>query len=153
MQKITPCLWFDGKALEAAEFYVSIFPSSAISRVDRYLEGSPGTPGTVMTVEFSLKGEKFLALNGGPEFKFTPAVSFIVDCETQGEVDHYWARLTEGGEEVQCGWLTDRYGVSWQVTPNVLNKLLTGPDRARAQRVFTAMLGMKKLVIAALLDA
>lgn len=148
---ITPFLWFDHQAEEAAAFYTSIFPNSKILKVSRYGEAGPGPAGTAMTVEFALSGQKFVALNGGPVYKFTPAVSFDVSCQTQDEVDYYWQRLTsDGGAEVQCGWLTDKFGLSWQIVPRVLLELLSSPDAAKAQRVVAAMLGMKKLVIAEL---
>lgn len=153
MQKVSPSLWFDNQAEEAAAFYVSIFKNSEITGVNRYLEGSPGIAGSVMTVEFVLDGEPFTAINGGPVFTFTPAVSFIVSCDTQEEVDYYWRKLTEGGEEGQCGWLTDKYGVSWQIVPNALREVLGGPDPAASQRAYTAMLKMKKLDIAQLESA
>ena len=150
MQKISYCLWFDGKAEEAAKFYVSNFRDSRIVNTARYLEGSPGTAGSVMTVEFILDGERFLALNGGPQYEFTPAISFVVTCDTQEEIDNIWQKLSQGGREVQCGWLTDRFGVSWQVVPAALAEMVDSNDRAAAQRAFSAMLGMKKLDIAAL---
>jgi predicted 3-demethylubiquinone-9 3-methyltransferase (glyoxalase superfamily) len=152
-QKITPFLWFDGQAEEAAKFYVSILPNSRILNVARYAEGGPGQPGSVLTVEFELDGLKFVALNGGPEYKFTPAVSFQINCATQDEVDRLWEKLCDGGQEVQCGWLTDRYGVSWQVTPTVLGELLGDPDPVKAGRVMAAMMPMKKLDIGALRKA
>lgn len=156
MQKITPCLWFDGQAENAARFYVSLFPNSRINRVLRYSDagreqhGQP--PGTVMTVAFELDGRTFTALNGGPMFKFTEAVSFIVDCATQDEVDYYWNKLGEGGEPAaqQCGWLKDRYGLSWQIVPRRLLELLSDPDPETAGRVMQAMMSMKKIDIAAL---
>ncbi len=150
MQKITPFLWFDGQAEEAARFYVSVFRNSRLVKTNRYLEGSPGIPGSVMTVEFILDGVEFVALNGGPQFKFTPAISFFANCETQEEVDRLWQELSAGGQEVQCGWLTDKFGVSWQIVPAVMLDMLSSADTAAAQRAFTAMLGMKKLDIAAL---
>ena len=150
MQKITPFLWFDGKAEEAARFYVSVFKNSKILSVSRYGEAGPGTQGSVMTVAFELDGEKFVALNGGPNYAFSPAVSFVVDCETQQEVDHYWERLSEGGEEVQCGWLKDKYGLSWQIVPTVLPELLQDKDPEERKRVMAAMLKMVKLDIEAL---
>ncbi len=149
-QKITPFLWFDGQAEDAAKLYVSIFPNSRILNVARYAEGGPGKPGSVLTVEFELDGQKFVALNGGPEYKFTPAVSFQINCDTQAEIDRLWTKLCEGGQEVQCGWLTDRFGVSWQVTPTVLGELLGDSDPVKAGRVMAAMMPMKKLDIAAL---
>jgi predicted 3-demethylubiquinone-9 3-methyltransferase (glyoxalase superfamily) len=150
MQSIEPCLWFDSEGEEAATFYVSIFKDSRIVETARYPEGSPGTPGTVMTVRFVLDGQTFLALNGGPGFAFSPAISLVVHCETQAEVDRFWERLSEGGEEGQCGWLTDRFGVSWQIVPNALATMMSAGDAAATQRAFTAMLQMKKLDIALL---
>ena len=150
MQKIGPCLWFDHQAEEAADFYVSVFPISRILSKTRYVEGLPQQVGSVMTVAFVLDGEGFIALNGGPMFQFTPAVSFAIRCETQAEVDHYWRRLTEGGAEGQCGWLTDRYGVSWQVVPTMLIAMLERGEAAASKRAVAAMLQMKKLDIAAL---
>ena len=147
MQHITPFLWFDTEAEEAANFYVSVFPNSTIGAVARYGEAGPGEAGSVMTVEFELNGLRFVALNGSPEFKFTEAVSFVINCETQEEVDDYWAKLSEGGEEGPCGWLKDRYGLSWQVVPKVLVELLKDPDPAKAQRVMGAMLQMGKIEI------
>ncbi|MER7505035.1 VOC family protein [Nonomuraea pusilla] len=154
MQKITTFLWFDDQAEEAAEFYTSLFADSRVVDVQRYGEAGPGPEGTAMLVTFELAGQRFLALNGGPHFRFTEAVSLYVDCESQEEVDELWARLTEGGgEESQCGWLKDRYGLSWQIVPRVLGELMSDPDRARAGRVTQAMLGMKKIEIQGLLDA
>jgi predicted 3-demethylubiquinone-9 3-methyltransferase (glyoxalase superfamily) len=157
MQKITPFLWYDDKAEEAANFYVSIFKNSKIGGITRYdEEGSKaaGRPkGTVMTIEFQLEGQEFVALNGGPHFKFTEAVSFVVNCETQEEVDEFWKKLSDGGEEVQCGWLKDKYGLSWQVVPTVLPKMLQDKDAAKAQRVMKAMLQMKKIDIPTLKQA
>jgi predicted 3-demethylubiquinone-9 3-methyltransferase (glyoxalase superfamily) len=148
MQKITPWLWFDTEAEDAAALYTSVFPNSRVVDVTRYGEAGPRPAGTIMTVEFELDGQTFFALNGGPEFTFTEAVSFQVACETQEEVDWYWRKLTEsGGEEGQCGWLKDRFGLSWQIVPEVLPKLLDDPDRERSQRVMSAMLEMKKLDI------
>jgi predicted 3-demethylubiquinone-9 3-methyltransferase (glyoxalase superfamily) len=147
MQKITPCLWFDGRAEEAADFYVSVFKNSRIVSTTYFPEGSPRPAGSVMTVEFVLDGEEYLALDGGPEFTFSPAVSFMAHCDTQEEVDELWEKLTDGGQEGQCGWLTDKFGVSWQVVPRALNGLLGGSDAAAARRAVTAMLGMKKLDI------
>jgi predicted 3-demethylubiquinone-9 3-methyltransferase (glyoxalase superfamily) len=149
-QRIVPNLWFDGQAEQAAEFYTSIFPSSRILGTTRYGEAGPGEPGTVMTVEWELDGQRFVGINGGPEFTFSPAVSLQVDCADQDEVDHYWARLTDGGTEVQCGWLTDRFGVSWQVVPVGMGDLFADADPERARRAMEAMLGMKKLDVAAL---
>jgi predicted 3-demethylubiquinone-9 3-methyltransferase (glyoxalase superfamily) len=150
MQKITPFLWFDGKAEEAARFYASVFKNSKMLSVSRYGEAGPGPQGSVMTVAFELDGEKFVALNGGPTYTFSPAVSFVVNCETQQEVDHYWERLSEGGEEVQCGWLKDKYGLSWQIVPTVLPELLQDKDPEKRKRVMAAMLKMVKLDIEAL---
>jgi predicted 3-demethylubiquinone-9 3-methyltransferase (glyoxalase superfamily) len=153
MTKLTPCLWFDTQGEEAAEFYTSIFENSRILDVSRYGEAGPRPAGTVMTVTFELDGQKFLALNGGPEFTFNEAISYQIDCRTQEEVDHYWERLTDGGEEGPCGWLKDRFGVSWQVVPSRLSELLAHPDAATSQRVMGAMLQMRKIDIAALEDA
>jgi len=150
---ITPCLWFDTDGEEAARFYVSIFPDSEITNVSRYGEGGPRPAGTVLTVEFLLDGHPFTALNGGPEFTFDEAISFMIPCTDQTEVDYYWDRLTEGGEEGPCGWLKDKFGVSWQVVPEALVELLTDPDPGRAQRAMKAMMGMKKLDVAALREA
>ena len=150
MQKLSYCLWFDGKAEEAARLYVSAFKDSRIVNTARYLEGSPGTPGSVMTVEFILNGERFLALNGGPQFAFTPAISIVANCDTQAEIDDLWEKLSREGQEAQCGWLTDKFGVSWQVVPTALGEMMSSTDKAAAQRAFSAMLGMKKLDIAAL---
>ncbi|HEV2423880.1 MAG TPA: VOC family protein [Terriglobia bacterium] len=145
MQKINPFLWFDNRAEEAANFYTSIFKNSQIRTVARYPEGSPGPAGTVMTVTFELDGQTFIALNGGPVFKFTEAISFFVNCETQEEVDQLWSRLSDGGEESRCGWLKDRFGVSWQIIPKALGEMLQDKDAARAKRVVQAMLQMKKI--------
>src|SRR5574338_35089 len=153
MDKPYPCLWFNGQAEEAARFYVSVFKNSRIVATSYFPEGLPRPPGSVMTVNFVLDGQKFLALNGGPEFQFSPAVSFVVSCDTQGEVDTLWSRLTEGGMEVQCGWLTDKYGISWQIVPKALPAMLTSTDKAAARRAAAAMMGMKKLDIAALKQA
>jgi predicted 3-demethylubiquinone-9 3-methyltransferase (glyoxalase superfamily) len=147
MQKITPCLWFDTEGEEAATFYTSVFPNSRIVDIARYGSAGPRPEGTVMTVSFELDGEKFIALNGGPDFTFNEAVSFEVSCETQEEVDRFWSTLSEGGEEGPCGWLKDKFGVSWQIIPTVLLQLLADPDRGKAQRVMQAMLGMKKIEI------
>jgi predicted 3-demethylubiquinone-9 3-methyltransferase (glyoxalase superfamily) len=150
VQKITPFLWFDTQAEEAAGFYTSIFPNSKITKVVRYGEAGPGPAGSAMTVAFELEGQKFVGLNGGPHFKFTEAVSFVVNCETQAEVDAYWNALSAGGAEVQCGWIKDKFGLSWQIVPNVLPELLNDPGPEKSQRVMKAMLAMKKLDIAAL---
>ncbi|MFI7328835.1 VOC family protein [Streptomyces rubiginosohelvolus] len=154
MQKITPCLWFDGQAKEAAEHYVAIFGGdSRIGDITYFGEGAPGEPGSVLTVDFRLGGQDFIGLNGGPQFPFTEAISLSVDCADQAEVDRFWYALSEGGEEGQCGWLKDKFGVSWQVIPNELQQLVTGPDKERAQRATQAMLGMTKLDVQALRDA
>ena len=150
MQKITPCLWFDTDGEEAAEFYTSIFPNSRIVEVTRYGSAGPRAEGSVMTVNFELDGQRFIALNGGPDFKFNEAISLEVDCETQDEVDSYWSALTEGGEEGPCGWLKDKYGVSWQIVPKILTELISDPDQEKAQRVMAAMLKMRKIEIAEL---
>lgn len=150
MPPIVTCLWFDTDGLAAAELYASVFPDGKIIGTSRYTEAGPGPAGSVMTVEFEIGGSRFLALNGGPQFTFTEAISFQVMCATQAEVDYYWARLSEGGQENVCGWLKDRFGVSWQIVPEVLPRLLVGEDRARAQRVTRAMFGMTKLDIAVL---
>ena len=150
MRPIVPNLWFDTEAEQAAEFYVSVFPDSRIVSTARYPEGAPGPTGTVMTVEFEINGQRFVGINGGPQFPFTEAVSFQITCETQEEVDRYWEVLTEGGEESMCGWLKDRYGLSWQVVPAGMDEVFGDPDPARAQRAMQAMLGMRKLDLAAL---
>jgi predicted 3-demethylubiquinone-9 3-methyltransferase (glyoxalase superfamily) len=150
MQRITPFLWFDTQAEEAAKLYTSIFPNSKILNTARYGDAGPGPKGSVMTVEFELDGQRIIALNGGPQFKFTEAISLVVDCKDQKEVDHYWSKLLQGGKESRCGWLEDRYGVSWQIVPTVLGRLLSGPDAKKAKRVMEAMLKMKKIDIAAL---
>jgi predicted 3-demethylubiquinone-9 3-methyltransferase (glyoxalase superfamily) len=147
MQKITPWLWFDTEGEEAAQFYTSVFPNSRIGTVTRYGSAGPRPEGTVMTVGFELDGQEFVALNGGPEFGFTEAVSFQVLCDTQKEVDHYWEALSAGGEQGPCGWLKDRYGLSWQIVPKALFELLSDPDDARSQRVMEAMLGMGRIVV------
>jgi predicted 3-demethylubiquinone-9 3-methyltransferase (glyoxalase superfamily) len=153
-QRITPFLWFDSQAEEAAKFYVSIFPNSKVGEVARYdAEGAKaaGRPeGSVMTVAFDLDGQQFTALNGGPVFTFTEAISFVVHCDTQAEVDHFWTKLSAGGQEIQCGWLKDRYGVAWQIVPTSLIEMLHDRDRERARRVMAAMLRMKKIEIAEL---
>lgn len=154
--KITPCLWFDDQAEQAAEFYIAIFSNSKITNVSRYgeeghdIHGKPA--GTVMAVAFELNGQSFTALNGGPAFKFNEAVSFQINCETQAEVDHYWSKLSEGGDKnaQQCGWLKDKYGLSWQVIPTILPKLLSDPDPEKSQRAMAAMLKMKKINISEL---
>jgi len=157
MQKITPFLWFDIQAEEAAKFYTSVFKNSKIKNSTKYDEEASkaaGRPkGSVMTVEFELDGQAFVALNGGPHFKFTEAVSFVIDCKSQEEVDYYWEKLTDGGEEVQCGWLKDKFGLSWQVVPSVLNEMLTDKDPEKSKRAMKAMLQMKKIDIAGLRKA
>lgn len=147
MRNITPCLWFDTEAEEAADFYTSVFDDSRILEVTRYGEAGPRPAGSVMTVSFELDGQEFVALNGGPEFRFTEAISFQVSCGSQEEVDRFWDALSEGGEEGPCGWLKDRYGVSWQVVPTRLTELLADPDPERSQRAMAAMLGMRRIVI------
>jgi predicted 3-demethylubiquinone-9 3-methyltransferase (glyoxalase superfamily) len=147
MSKLTACLWFDTEGEEAARFYASIFPNSRITGVSHYGEAGPGPAGSVMTVEFELDGQPFVALNGGPEFTFTEAISYQVSCETQEEVDRYWSTLSEGGEEGPCGWLKDRFGLSWQIVPTALPRLLSDPDGEKAQRVMSAMLQMRKIEI------
>jgi predicted 3-demethylubiquinone-9 3-methyltransferase (glyoxalase superfamily) len=153
MQKIYPCLWFDSQAEEAVNFYLLVFKNSKILRTAYYAEGLPKPAGTVMTIHFMLNDAEFLALNDGPVFKFTPAISMVTNCDTQEEVDHYWSKLSADGQEMNCGWLTDKYGVSWQVVPTVLPAMLTKGDAAAAQRAINAMLKMKKLDIAALVQA
>jgi predicted 3-demethylubiquinone-9 3-methyltransferase (glyoxalase superfamily) len=155
IQKITPCLWFDNQAEEAAKFYVSLFPNSAIGAVTRYSkEGFEvhRPEGSVLTVSFRLEGQEFTALNGGPHFKFSEAISFVVRCETQTEVDRYWDKLSAGGDQraQQCGWLKDKYGVSWQIVPAALFEMMSGTDRIKSERVMRAVLQMKKLDVAAL---
>jgi predicted 3-demethylubiquinone-9 3-methyltransferase (glyoxalase superfamily) len=150
MQKITPFLWFDTQAEEAAKFYVSIFPKSKVLKMARYGDAGPGPKGSVMTVEFELAGQRMIALNGGPHFKFTEAISLSVDCKDQKEVDRYWTKLSQGGQESMCGWLKDKYGLSWQVNPSILGKLLSDKDAKKANRVMEVMLKMKKIDIAAL---
>ena len=157
MQKITPFLWFDDQAEEAVKFYTSIFKNSGIGKIARYdkagEKASGRRAGSVMTVEFQLEGLEFLALNGGPHFKFTEAISFVVSCKTQAEVDRFWKKLSAGGQEVQCGWLKDKYGLSWQIVPTVLGELLSNNDAAKSQRVMEAMLKMVKLDIKKLKQA
>ena len=148
MQKISPFLWFDDQAEEAVNFYTSIFKNSKILNVTRYGEVGPGPKDSVMTVAFQLEGQEFMALNGGPHFKFTEAISFVVKCKTQEEVDDLWENLSEGGgEKIQCGWLKDKYGVSWQIVPTILGEMISDPNRAKSQRVMEAMLKMKKIEI------
>jgi predicted 3-demethylubiquinone-9 3-methyltransferase (glyoxalase superfamily) len=150
MPNITSCLWFDTEGEDAANYYVSVFPNSRIVSVSNYGDAGPRPAGSVMTVDFELDGRPFMALNGGPEFRFNEAVSFVIDCADQDEVDYYWTKLSEGGEEGPCGWLKDRFGLSWQVVPAALGKLASDPDPAKAQAVIKAMLGMRKLVVAEL---
>jgi predicted 3-demethylubiquinone-9 3-methyltransferase (glyoxalase superfamily) len=147
---LTPCLWFDDQAEAAAVLYTSVFPNSRITKIARYPEGAPRPAGLVMTIAFELDGKSFMALNGGPHYQHSPAISFVVDCETQVQVDHYWDRLVEGGQPSQCGWLTDRFGVSWQIVPKILPELMGSSDPARARRVTEAMMKMVKLDIPAL---
>jgi predicted 3-demethylubiquinone-9 3-methyltransferase (glyoxalase superfamily) len=147
MQKITPFLWFDGNAEEAMNFYVSIFKNSKVGHITRYGDAGPGPKGTVMSATFELDGQEFFALNGGPQFKFTPAISFFVNCETQQEVDDLWEKLSAGGKKDRCGWLTDRFGLSWQIIPTALGKMLGDKDPAKASRVMRAMLQMDKIDI------
>jgi len=150
MQKITTFLWFDTQAEEAAKFYTAIFPSGKITSVSRYGDAGPGPKGSVMTVGFELEGQHFVGMNGGPQYSFTPAISLMVNCQTQQEVDHYWDRLVEGGKPIACGWLQDKYGLSWQVTPTALMQLLQDKDSKKAQRVMQAMMQMVKLDVATL---
>jgi len=149
-QKIVSNLWFDGQAEEAAEFYVSVFPNSRILGLTRYPENTPGPADTVMTVDWELDGQRFTGINGGPQFTFSEAISFVINCDTQEEVDYYWEKLSEGGKEGPCGWLSDRYGLSWQVVPAGMDELFADSDPGRAQRAMQAMLGMGKLDITAL---
>jgi predicted 3-demethylubiquinone-9 3-methyltransferase (glyoxalase superfamily) len=149
-QKITPFLWFDNQAEEAARFYTSVFPNSKLEGLDRDPADEPGTEEPVMSVTFELEGQQFIALNGGPHFTFTPAISFFVRCDDQAEVDEFWEKLSAGGEKGQCGWLTDKYGLSWQIVPSVLGKLLDDEDEQKARRVMSAMLEMNKLDISQL---
>ena len=153
MQKITPFLWFDNQAEEAVNFYTSVFKNSKPGNVTRYGEGQPGPQGTVMTASFQLAGQEFIALNGGPHFTFTPAISFFVKCETQGEIDELWEKLSAGGEKEQCGWLKDKYGVSWQIVPAILDEMLQHRDAEVTQRVMSAILKMEKLDIKTLKQA
>jgi len=153
MQKITPFLWFDGNAEEAVNFYVSVFKNSKVVRVTRYGDAGPGPKGTVMSATFQLDGQEFFALNGGPQFTFTPAISFFVNCETQAEVDDLWEKLSAGGEKQRCGWLKDKYGVSWQIIPSALGKMLQDKDAGNSKKAFEAMLQMDKIDINALEQA
>ena len=153
MQAITPFLWFNGNAEEAMNFYISIFKNSKVVRVSRYGDAGPGSKGSVMSASFQLDGQDFYALNGGPQFTFTPAISFFVNCETQAEVDELWDKLSEGGKKERCGWLKDKFGLSWQVIPSALGKLLGNPDPSRSARVMKAMMQMDKIDIATLQQA
>jgi predicted 3-demethylubiquinone-9 3-methyltransferase (glyoxalase superfamily) len=153
MNELTPCLWFDTEGEDAANFYTSVFPNSKVLDVARYGEAGPRPEGTVMTVSFELNGQKFVALNGGPQFTFSEAVSFQVSCETQEEVDSFWSKLSEGGEEGPCGWLKDKFGLSWQIVPTRLPELLSDPDPEKAQRVMAAMLKMRKIEVGELEEA
>jgi len=153
MQKITPFLWFDGKAEEAMNFYTSIFKNSKIGRITRYGDAGPGPKGAVMSATFQLDGQEFMALNGGPQFKFTEAISFFVNCETQEEVDELWEKLSAGGQKSRCGWLKDKYGLSWQIIPSALGEMLGDKDPEKSQRVMKAMLQMKKIDIQTLKQA
>jgi predicted 3-demethylubiquinone-9 3-methyltransferase (glyoxalase superfamily) len=153
MPRITPNLWFDTQSEEAAEFYVSVFPNSKVTNVTHYTDAGPRPAGTVLTVDFVLDGQEYTAINGGPEFTFTEAISLAINCADQDEIDHYWAKLSEGGEEGPCGWLKDRYGLSWQVVPTGFTELMNDPDRSRVDRAMRAVFGMKKLDIAAIYAA
>jgi len=153
MQKITPFLWFDSKAEEAAKFYTSIFKNSKLGQIRPYGEAGPGPKGSVLTVSFEIEGQEFVALNGGPQFTFTPAISFFVNCQTQEEVDGFWEKLSAGGRTNRCGWLQDKFGISWQIVPAVLGRLLSDSDPAKANRVMKAMLQMEKLDIRGLQEA
>ena len=148
MQKITPFLWFDNQAEDAMNFYTAIFKNSKIGQVSRYGDAGPGPKGTVMVGNFALDGQEFMALNGGPIYKFTNAVSFVVNCETQEEIDYYWEKLSSGGKAIQCGWLTDKFGLSWQVVPTVLGELMSSGDPEKSNRVMQALMKMEKLIIA-----
>ena len=153
MPRITTFLTYDHQAEDAAKFYTSVFPNSKITRISRYGEGTPMPKGTVMVVDFVLDGQPFIALNGGPHFKMSDAISLTVECNTQDEIDKYWTKLSEGGQQIECGWLRDRFGLSWQVNPKILSDLISDPDPKKAQRVMDAMMKMKKIVIADLQKA
>ncbi|OBF34026.1 hypothetical protein A5724_17540 [Mycobacterium sp. ACS1612] len=153
MPAITPCLWFDNNVEEAAQFYTTVFPNSSIEQIARYTDAGPGKPGDAVWAAFVLDGTRFIGINGGPAFQFTEAVSFMIECKDQAEVDYYWDRLVDGGEESECGWLKDRFGVSWQVTPARVLELTSDPDPARATAATKALHGMRKIVIADIEDA
>jgi predicted 3-demethylubiquinone-9 3-methyltransferase (glyoxalase superfamily) len=153
MQKILPCLWYDNQAEEAASYYTSIFKNSKIDQISYYGDEGPGQKGSVLTITFTLNGQEVMALNGGPEFKFTPAISLFVNCENQEEVDFYWEKLSEEGEKGQCGWLTDKFGVSWQIVPTILGDLMSGKDAKKSAKAMQALLQMNKLDFAALQQA
>jgi predicted 3-demethylubiquinone-9 3-methyltransferase (glyoxalase superfamily) len=153
MQKIIPSLWYDGNAEDAVKFYMTVFKTAKITNVARWTGAGPGPKGSVLTMSFKMNGQEFLAINGGPQYKFTPAVSFVVYCDTQKEVDYYWSRLSKGGKEVQCGWLEDKFGMSWQIVPTALGGMIGGKDVERAGRVMRAMMKMVKLDIKTLTDA
>jgi len=153
MPAITPCLWFDDNLEEAAQFYTTVFPNSSIEQITRYTDAGPGKPGDVVWAAFVLDGTRFVGINGGPAFRFTEAVSFMIECKDQAEVDYYWDRLVDGGEESECGWLKDRFGVSWQVTPTRVLELTADPDPARATAATKALHGVRKIVIADIEDA
>ena len=153
MQKITPFLWFNDQAEEAMNFYVSVFRNSRVIKITRYGDAGPGPKGTVMTANFSLDGQEFVALNGGPQFTFSPGISFVVNCETQEEVDEFWEKLSAGGEQIECGWLRDKFGITWQIVPRILGELFSDPDEIKTQRVMKALMQMKKLDIALLQQA
>jgi len=153
MKNITPFLWFDKQAEEAVQFYTSIFPDSKIGAITRYSEGVPGPQGSVMTVNFTLKGQPFMALNGGPQFKFTEAVSFMVNCDSQEEIDTYWSKLLAGGQALECGWLKDKYGLAWQIVPTIMGELMTAKDPEKSKRVMQALMKMVKLDIETLQNA
>ena len=148
MQKITPFLWFDNQAEDAVNFYTSIFKNSKTGNVSLYGEAGPGKPGSVMVATFELEGQKFTAINAGPQFKFTEAISFVVDCKSQEEVDYFWDKLSAGGSESKCGWLKDKFGLSWQIVPDMLGRLMSDPDPEKSKRVMMAMLSMRKIIIA-----
>ena len=150
MPRITPNLWFDTQRVEAAEVYVSVFPNSKVTTITRYGEIGPGPAGSVLTVDFVLDGQEYTAINGGPQFTFTEAISLLVNCADQAEIDYYWDKLSEGGEEGQCGWLKDKFGLSWQVCPEAMTAMLTDPDKGRLNRAMEVMMGMKKIDLAAM---